>query len=65
MVKFRRSGSSSIGESSGAILPDRATNALAMEASTDDVFALSTLGGVVRSMDSAANALPPEMVRTH
>jgi hypothetical protein len=32
--------------------------------SADDVSALSTLGGVVWSMDSIANALPSRMVRT-
>jgi hypothetical protein len=61
MTKFRRLGSSL----SGALLPNQATNAWAMGASTDDVSALSTLGGVVHSVDSAANALPPGMVRTY
>jgi hypothetical protein len=39
---------------------DRATNAWAVGASADDV---STLGGVVQTVDSAADELPPEMVR--
>jgi hypothetical protein len=46
-VKFRRMESSSIGLSSGALLPSRATNAWAMGASVDDVSTLSTLGMVV------------------
>jgi hypothetical protein len=64
MTKFRRSGSSSTGVSSDVLLLDWATNAWAVEASADDVSALSTLGRVVGSMDSATNALPPKMVRT-
>jgi hypothetical protein len=36
-----------------------------MGAFTDDVSALSTLGGVVQSMDSTANALSPGMVGTY
>jgi hypothetical protein len=42
---------------------DRATNVWAMGASTDDVSTLSTLGGVVQTVDSTADELPPEMVR--
>jgi hypothetical protein len=64
VTKFRRLGSSSVGASSGALLPDRVINAWAVGAFADDVFALSTLERVVRSMDSATNALPPEVVRT-
>jgi hypothetical protein len=64
VTKFRRSGSSSTGASSDALLLNRATNAWVVGASADDVFSLFTLDGVVRSMDSVANALPPEMVRT-
>jgi hypothetical protein len=63
-TKFKRSGSSSTGASYDALLPDRATNAWAVGISADDVSALSTLGVVVRSMDSAANALPPGIVGT-
>jgi hypothetical protein len=50
-----------VGLSSDALLPSRATNAWAMGTSTDDV---STLGGVVRSVGSAADALSPRMVQT-
>jgi hypothetical protein len=32
---------------------------------TNDVSALPTLGGVVRSVDSAANAFSPGMVRAY
>jgi hypothetical protein len=63
-AKFRRSGSSSIRASFGALLPNWAINAWAVEASTDDVSPLSTLGGLVRSVDSATDALSPRMVRT-
>jgi hypothetical protein len=64
VTKFRRSGSSSTRASSDALLPNQITNAWAVGASTDDVSVLSTLDEVVQSMDSAANALPPRMVRT-
>jgi hypothetical protein len=64
VVKFRRSGSSSMGISSGASLPYRATNAWAVEAYADDVSTLSSFGGVVRTVASITNALPPRMVRT-
>jgi hypothetical protein len=63
-TKFRRAGSSSTRASSDALLLDWATNAWVVGASADDVFTLSTLDKVVRSMDSATNALPPVMVRT-
>jgi hypothetical protein len=63
-AKFRRSGSSSIRASFGALLPNWAINAWAVEASTDDVSPLSTLGGLVQSVDSATDALSPRMVRT-
>jgi hypothetical protein len=46
--KFRGSGSSSVGLSSDALPFSRATNAQVVGASTDDVSALSTLGGVVQ-----------------
>jgi hypothetical protein len=62
-VMFRRSGTSSARLPSGALLPGRATNAWAVGTSTDDVPALSTFGGVVRTMGSTADALPPGMVR--
>jgi hypothetical protein len=64
-MKFTRSGSSPTGASFGALLLDQATNAWVVRASTDDVSALSTLGGVVQSMDSVANALALGMVRTY
>jgi hypothetical protein len=63
VTKYRRLGSSSIG-SSGTLLLDQVTIAWAVGPSTDDVSALSTLGRVVRSMDSATNALPPGIVGT-
>jgi hypothetical protein len=62
---FRRSGSSSTRLSSVALLPGRATNVWAVGATTDDVSTLSSLGGVVRTMDATANAHPPGMVRTY
>jgi hypothetical protein len=65
MTKFRTSELSSIGASSGVLLPDRATNAWAMGASADDVLALSSIGRVVRAMDTTTNALSPRMVRTY
>jgi hypothetical protein len=65
VVKFRRSESSSVGLSFGALLPSRATNAWAVRASTDDVSTLFTLGGVVQTVGSAVDALPPRMLRTY
>jgi hypothetical protein len=65
MTKFRSLESSSIGVSSGILLLDRATNAWAMGASTDDVPALSSLDRVVRAMDTTTDALSPRMVRTY
>jgi hypothetical protein len=64
VTKFRRLGSSSIGASSSALLPNQATNAWAMGASANDVSALSTLDKVVRSVDSASNAFSPRVTRT-
>jgi hypothetical protein len=64
MVEFRRLGSSLAGLSFGALLPGWVTNAWAIGGSTDGVSALSTLGGVVRSMSSTTDALSPGMVRT-
>jgi hypothetical protein len=63
--KFRSSGSSSARVSSGTLLHSRATNAWAIGASSDDVPTLSSVGGVVQTMDTATNALPPRMVRTY
>jgi hypothetical protein len=63
-VKFRRSGASSTGASFSALLPDRATNAWSVGASTDDVSSLSSLGRVVRFVDSLANAFSPRVART-
>jgi hypothetical protein len=63
-MKFRMSESSSARLSSSALLPSRATNAWAVGTSANDVSALSSLGGVVQTMGSAADALPPEMVNT-
>jgi hypothetical protein len=63
--KFRRSESSSTRLSSGALLPVWATTDWAVEAFTDDVLALSSLGGVVQTMGATAtDALSPVMVRT-
>jgi hypothetical protein len=64
MVKLRRSGSSLVGLPSSALLLGQATNTWAVGASVNDVSTLSTLGGVVRTMRSAVDALPPGMVRT-
>jgi hypothetical protein len=50
--------------SSDASLSGRATNAWVMGASADDVPTLSSLDGVVRSMGTTTDALPPGMVRT-
>jgi hypothetical protein len=63
-AQFRRSGSSSMGLSFGASLPNWVTNAQTMGIFIDDVPTLSTLGGEVRTVGSIADALPPEMVRT-
>jgi hypothetical protein len=63
-VKFRRLGSSSVGLPSGTLLPSRATNAWAVGASADDVSTLSTLGELVGTVGSAADALPHWMIRT-
>jgi hypothetical protein len=60
-MKFRGSVSSSAKLSSNVLLPGRAINAWVVGVSTDDV---STLGRVVQTMGSTANALPPGMVRT-
>jgi hypothetical protein len=63
--KFRSSRSSSARVSSGTLLPSWATNVWAVGASEDDVPTLSYLGGVVWTMDTVTNALPPRMVRTN
>jgi hypothetical protein len=65
VMKFRRMGSSSARLSFGALLPGRATNAWVVGASADDVSTLSSLGGVVWTMDTTVNALLPRMVRTY
>jgi hypothetical protein len=64
-VKFRRSESSLARLSYGALLPSQATNTWAVGTSVDDISAMSSLGGVVQTMGSTANALPPGMVRTY
>jgi hypothetical protein len=64
MIELRRVGSSSMGVSSDALLPGRATNAGTMGTSVDDVSALPTLGGVVWTVGSTADALSHRMVRT-
>jgi hypothetical protein len=64
VAKFMKPGSSSVKLSSSALLHDRATNAWAVGTSVDDVPTLSTLGRVVRTVCSAADALPLGMVRT-
>jgi hypothetical protein len=51
--------------SSGALLPGQATKAWAMGASADDVPTLSSVGRVIRAMDTTTDALPPRMVRTY
>jgi hypothetical protein len=63
-AKFRRSGSSSAGLPSDTLLPGQTTNAQAMGAFADDVSVLSTLGGVVWTVSSVADALSSRMVRT-
>jgi hypothetical protein len=63
-TKFKRSGSSSTGASFDTLLLDRATNVWAVGPFSDDVSALSTLGGVVRPMDSTTDAHLPGMIRT-
>jgi hypothetical protein len=62
--RFRRLGSSSARLSYSTLFLGQATNAWAMETSTDDVSTLSSLGGVVRTMGIATNALQPRMIRT-
>jgi hypothetical protein len=64
ITKFRRTGSSSARLSSGALLLGRAINAWIVGIFTDDVSVVSSLGGVVWTMSSATDALPPRMVRT-
>jgi hypothetical protein len=63
--KLRRLGSSSMGLSSDTLLPDRAIDAWAVGASTDDVSTLSILGRVVLTVGSIADALSLRMVRTN
>jgi hypothetical protein len=63
--KVRRSESPSAGVSSSALVPSGATNAWAMGASAGDVHALSSLGRMVRTVDTTTDALPPRMVRTY
>jgi hypothetical protein len=63
-AKFKRSGTSSTRLSFGTLLPDWATNTWAVGASVDDVSTLSSLGGVVQTVGSTADALPSGMVRT-
>jgi hypothetical protein len=60
MIEFRWLGASSIGVSSDALFPGRATNTWVVGASADDAFAL---GRVVRTMGFTIKALPPRMVR--
>jgi hypothetical protein len=62
-MKFRRLASLSEGVSSDVLLLDRAANAETVGASIDDVFILSTLGRVVWTKGSAADALPSGMAR--
>jgi hypothetical protein len=64
-TKFRRLGSSSARLSSDTLLFGRSTNAYVVGTSADDVPSLSTLGRVVPTMGSTADALPPRMVRTY
>jgi hypothetical protein len=49
---------------SSALLHARAANARVVGASADHVPTLSTLSGVVWTVGSADDALPPGMVRT-
>jgi hypothetical protein len=63
--KFRRSGSSLVRVSSGALLPSRATNTWVVGASADDVSTLSFVGEVVWTMDTTTDALPPMVVRAY
>jgi hypothetical protein len=63
--KVRRSESLSAGVSSGALLPSGATNVWVVGASANDVPALSSLGRMVRTVDTTTDALPPRMVRTY
>jgi hypothetical protein len=64
VLKFRRPGSSLTGASSNTLFPNRADNAWAVGASTDDVSTLSTLGEMVWTMGSTVDALSPRMIRT-
>jgi hypothetical protein len=64
MTKFRRLGSSSERVSFGTLLPGRATNVWAMGVYADDVSAMSTLGRVVWTLGSTADAFSPRMVKT-
>jgi Zn-dependent M28 family amino/carboxypeptidase len=64
VVKFRRSGSSSVGLPSNTLLPSWATNAWAVGASADDVSTLFTLGRTVWIVGSITDALSPGMVKT-
>jgi hypothetical protein len=62
VAKFKRTWPSSKGLSSDASLPSQATNAWTLGASDDDV---STLGGVVQTVDSTNDALSPGIVRVY
>jgi hypothetical protein len=62
--KFKRSGTASIRLSSDTLLPGQTTIAWAVGASADYVSTLSSLGGVVWTMNTTIDALPPGMVRT-
>jgi hypothetical protein len=53
-----------MGLPSDTLLPSQATNAWAVGASADDVSTLSTLGELVGTVGSAADALPHWMIRT-
>jgi hypothetical protein len=64
-LKFRRLRLLSARLSSSFLLPSQATNAQTMGASADDVPALSSLCGVVWSMGTTIDALPPGMVGTY
>jgi hypothetical protein len=64
VLKFRRLGSSLVRLSSGVLLPSQVTNAYAVGTSVNDVSTLSSLDGVVRTIDATNDALPPEMVKT-
>jgi hypothetical protein len=64
-LKFRRMGSPSTRLSSDDLLLSQASNAWTVGASVDDVFTLYTVGGMVRTVGSTANALSLEMVRAY